>query len=174
MFRDDIGQHGDGIETVPNTAPVITQFFQQERQLSQNRTQPNLRRIVPLCQQLGITIDMNMDPYSASVARRRTYVDEETTFLRSRSQERRDFVLIDPDNGIGRSESNGMQLYEDHVPLIWKALRIGDTPGVIQFQHHEKKWIEQRRKNPARLISVNPQCVLSNHWSNVCIYTVDR
>lgn len=174
MFRNDVGQHGDGTETVPNAALVVTQFFQHERRLFQNGTQPNLRRIAPLCQQLGITIDMNMNPYPASVARRRTYVDEEITFLTSRSQERRDFVLFDPDNGIGRSESNGMQLHEDHVPLIWQALRTGDTLGVVQFQHHEKDWIEQRRQNLARLIGVNPQCVLSSHWNNVCIYTADR
>jgi hypothetical protein len=174
MFRDDIGQHGDGTEIVPNAAPAVTQFFQQERQLIQNGIQPNLRRIVPLCQQLDLAIDINLDPYPASVNRRRTYVDNEINYLNGRQQDRRDFVFVDPDNGIGYSPSNGKQFYEDHVPLVWQALRIGDTLGVVQFQHHVVNWVVHCSQNLARLIGVNPQHVLSNHWNNVCIYTVDR
>jgi len=174
MHRPDIGQHGEGRETVPAASPTVTRFFQQERQLFENGTQRDLRRISGLCQPLGIAIDMNMEPYPAALNARLAYITAETDFLSARAADRRDVVLIDPDNGIGRSGVNGLQFHEDHVPLVWQALREGDTLAVIQFQHHEADWVQQRRQNLARLLGLSAAAITPHHWRNVCVYVAPR
>ncbi len=174
MFREDINRHGNGVQVVDNASPIVTQFFQLERAAFQAGHAPQLQRIVPLCNQLNIPIEINLHPYPSSVNRRLSYIREEIAYLQNRNPTRRDFVLIDPDNGIGRTQNNGMQFHEDHVPLVWQALRTGDTFGVVQFQHFEVNWIVQRRENLANLIGVQSQQVHSHHWNNICLFTVNR
>ena len=175
MFRQDINMHGDGVENVPNASPVVTQFFQQERQwFLAGAAQPALARIHPLCQQLGIHIDINLQPYACSLNRRLLYIEQEIDFLNARIPDRRDFVLVDPDNGIGCSSSNGKQFHENHVPIVWNCLRRGDTLAVVQFQHHEVNWVQNRRTNIAGLLGIQTQQIQQHHWNNICIYTANR
>jgi hypothetical protein len=174
MLREDVNKHGKGTEVVPNASPVVTQFFQLERAAFQAGSVRHLSRIVPLCNQLNISIEINLDPYPSSVNRRLSYIRNEVAYLQNRNPTRRDFVLIDPDNGIGRTKSNGMQLHESHVPLVWNALRTEDTFCVVQFQHREVNWIDQSRAKLADLIDVQIKRVHSHHWDNICLFTVNR
>ena len=174
MLREDIGQHGQNWEPVPQASSGVTAFFQQERQLILNGTPRDLTRISILSQRLGIPIDMNMTPYPASLSTRDTYIGVEVSFLDNRAPERRDVVFADPDNGVGQSEVNGKQFHETHVLTVWQALRSGDTFAVVQFQWNERNWVQQRRQNLAGLLGIPVQRITPHHWDNVCIYVADR
>jgi len=172
MYRPNINRHGNGVELVPNSSLVVTQFFEQERQAFQAGFLPDLRRIIPLGQQLGIEIEMNLQEYPQSINARLRYIEAELHFLRNRVENRNHFVLIDPDNGIGRSHNDGKQFHEDHVPLIWNNLREEDTLGIVQFQYREADWVNQRRQNLVRLLGLQEEQVSSDSWNNVCIFTI--
>ena len=174
MFRPDINRHGKGEGFVPNASDAVRQFFRQERICLQNGARRHLERVGVLCQQLGLSIDMNLSPYPASVNRRSDYIDDELTFLTNRSDRRRDVVLVDPDNGIGTTKSNGMQFHEEHVPVLWHGLRSGDALAVVQFQYHEANWVLQRGRNLARLLDIPEGDITRHSWNNVCIYTAIR
>jgi hypothetical protein len=174
MFRQDIGFHGNGVQNVPNAATVVTEFFLRERQAFQGTETPALERVVVLCQALQLPISMNLGQYPVSVKRRLAYIQNEIRYLEGRPQTQRDFVLVDPDNGIGRQSKTGMQFHEAHVPLVWNGLRQGDTFGVVQFQHREDDWINRRRQRLAELIGVQVEQVESFAWNNVCVLTVHR
>lgn len=179
MFRPNRQEHGEGRELVPSACPVVEAFFEAERNHIVQNGIPDINSISVslsrLCSSLKVQFEANTLPYAVSVNRRLEYVRDESSFLATRPKLRRDVIFVDPDNGIGRAATYpraGMQLHEDHVPLLWRALRKDDILAIVQFQWNEPNWVNTRQTNLARILGISASQIRAYPWSNVCIFAV--
>jgi hypothetical protein len=115
-----------------------------------------------------------MNPYPATANRRAQYIQQVAEFLIDRPPGRRDIVLLDPDNGIGETQVRGEQIHATHLPLVWAALRSGDTLALVQFQHNVRNWIMALAERIAGIVGVPSAEVIPNGWGNLCVYLIDR
>ncbi len=173
MLRD----HVQDRQHVPNACPKVDEFFQEERKHLDKRVDQTLGLIRRLCKTLCITLEINTTPYPSSLSRRRKYIQEVVSSLESRPPKQRDVVLLDPDNGVGTAKGpakGGMQIHEDHVALLWNALKCGDILAIVQFKWNEQDWVQNRQATLTRLLGIASNQVIPNLWSNLCVYTANR
>jgi hypothetical protein len=174
MLRATEKQHGNDRNPVAGALPEVTQFFAQERKQLDEGQPKSLARITKLCSQFGIELFSHMEPYPTSRGQRDHYFDVIVRALEARQPHLKHLVLLDPDNGIGESDSNGRQVHVTHLPLVWDALRLGDTLAVVQFNHRLEDWVTVLQNRVAQELGVEVQQVRSFHWATLCLYLVDR
>ncbi|OYV84756.1 MAG: hypothetical protein B7Z73_14855, partial [Planctomycetia bacterium 21-64-5] len=95
-----------------------------------------------------------MEAYPATLSQRGRYIGAIVRALEARQKGLKHLVLLDPDNGIGESRSNGEQIHVTHLQQIWKALRSGDTLAVVQFQHFIADWVETLQGRVADIFAI--------------------
>jgi hypothetical protein len=174
MLRPAIHQHGNDRAAVANALPEVTSFFCREReQLAQGQPR-SLNRITKLCDLMGLELFADLEAYPTTLNERGRYIGAIVHSLESRGGDLRHLVLLDPDNGIGESRTNGKQVHVTHVQQIWKTLRTGDTMALVQFQHFIPDWAETLRGRLADALAIAPAQVRSWQWQNVCLYLADR
>jgi hypothetical protein len=174
MLRATAGQHGQDRNPVAGALPEVTRFFAEERQHLDAGQPKSLARVTKLCSQLGIELFSDMEAYPASLAQRGHYFGVIVRALEARQANLKHLVLLDPDNGIGESDSNGRQVHVTHLRRVWDALRKGDTLAIVQFNHHLEDWVTVLRNRVAQVLGVEAQQVRSFPWANLCLYLVDR
>jgi hypothetical protein len=177
MLRPDANEHGrreNWDDLPPHTMPEVAAFFREERALINNGQMPNLWRVSRLAERIKISVQHNMCPYACSMAGRAKYVDGITSFLDGRSEDRRDLLLLDPDNGFGRSEGNGCQMHLDHLSRLWSVMRSNDALAMVQFNHHVPNWIETLRESLAGALDIDPRVLQPHPWQNICVYVATK
>ena len=127
-----------------------------------------------MCDQLGIELYADMEAYPAAFGQRGRYVGSIVRTLESRQEHLKHLVLLDPDNGIGESESSGEQVHVTHVQKIWKVLRTGDTLAIVQFQHRIANWVEELRTRVSKVLDRDVGEIQAFPWANLCLYLINR
>ena len=180
LLRPNAGEHGMEREFVPDALPGVPEFFEQERSLILMGYPRSLSRTTILCEDQGVKLFSKMDAYPASTSKREEYVESLVHAISIRGEKQKYLVFLDPDNGIGESDSNGMQIHKSHLSMVWESLEEGDTLGIVQFKHHVRdgdtpnSWPEVLRKDIAARLQVDPARVIPHRWSIICIYLIDR
>jgi hypothetical protein len=163
MLRPAINQHGNDRAAVPNALPEVTSFLLRERDHLAQGQPRSLGRITRLCDLMGPELFANFEPYPTTFNERGRYIGSIVRSLLARGADLRHLVLLDPDNGIGESRTNGKQVHVAHVQQIWKALQSGDTLALVQFQHFIPDWVETLKRRLADVLAVAPAQVRAFH-----------
>jgi len=174
MLRATAGQHGNDRDPVADALPEVTRFFAEERRHLDAGQPTSLARVTKLCSGLGIELFSDMEAYPASLGQRGHYIYNVVRALEARQTHLKHLVLLDPDNGIGESDSNGRQVHTTHLRRVWDALRKGDTLALVQFQHFIQDWVAALQNRVAQVLGVEVQQVGSFRWANLCLYVIDR
>lgn len=174
MLRPTVGQHGNDRAPVAEALPEVTRFFVQERQHLDEGQPKSLARVTKLCSQLGIELFSHMEAYPATLGQRGHYIGAIVRALEARQGHLKHLVLLDPDNGVGKANTDGKQIHLTHLQWVWNSLREGDTLAIVQFQHRMPDWVAALQYRVAEMLGISAQQVRSFPWANLCLYLIDR
>jgi hypothetical protein len=164
MFRPSQRDYG---EVDSRADERVTSFFESERKIIAEESPRWLQRIVKL--RPG-KIDPIVMEYTGSPA----YFAHVVEKLDGREAQRRDVILVDPDNGI-----EPKQCGPEHVPVsdlkrVWNRMRPGDDLLIFQYNDRTSGWLESKRRLLENALELSNEAVVKEQYGNVGFLIVSR
>jgi hypothetical protein len=82
-------------------------------------------------------------------------------------------VLLDPDNGIGRS-NDPLYLSVSELKRTWHAMQVNDVLLVYQHNPRRKNWRERTCNLIGEVVSPAQPTMLPENYRQICVYVTEK
>jgi hypothetical protein len=164
MFRPNQRDYGP-VDSCANER--VKSFFESERKIIAEESLQCLQRVVRLHPE-------KIDPIFAEYTGSSDYFTHVVEKLDGRESQRRDVILVDPDNGIEPKKCGPKHVPVSELKKLWSRMRPGDDLVVFQYNDHTPDWLENKRGLVENGLGLSKETVVKEQHGSVGFLVVSK